>query len=590
MTSPRVTGWWAKHFVNFNLDVPTPQFGMGHLSRVPASFTVAVDNPVFNFDGGTRETAEFALTGLNPQINVDVTRVPTSFDLNVPARMDFLSGERYSESFDITVPLEEGEIPAELPGDPELLWVGAGTAGANAFQFNFESEAAEGDYVLVIGTKIGSSQPSFSNVERDGVPLDFIADSEGVRFIAGAIAFWGGVVPIGKGGNKEIVASQSGTVQAQEMLWVAMTFKNVTSARNDDVDGLYFTYPGPFDRIILAKENEMSLIALGFAGTYHNTPPQNRWPAMPLALQGWGPGIVPFVSLGQRSSLAIGINSGPTTFTWTEPGNWGGNAKGIILSGAAAIEKPKGEGTFKFIARERYPRDFGIVVNEPSINMAGRIPQRGSFGIACPTPTFPIRAREAVAPQEFLLTATNLSWPIPDWCDAFDMVALGAGAGGDSGKSAYTNGWGGGAGGFTSKTIKRGVDLAWNITTLTITVATGPGQLVNGGATSMGPTGVGGLGISGAGGLCGAGGNQYGRAPGTHAFNGRYYHGGIQDIPANGANYSGWTGCGDGNLGGPGTGGAGGRGALVGGDPGGVGCRGQAWVYCYQLFPPPIRT
>lgn len=353
MTTPR-TGWWAKYFVDFTLDVPTPQINVSGGERYPASFTVAVDDPVFSFGGYVRESASFDVTAPNPLVNVDITRIQRSFNINCPEpRMDFLSGERYDAPFEVACPT-----------------------------------------------------PSFS-----------------------------------------------------------------------------------FDGI------------------------------------------------------------------------------------------------------EHYSREFSVATAEPSFNMLGKSIPRSSFGIICPTPVLPMRVREYHAPELFTFTASNLAWQLPDWCDAYDMVGLGAGGGGNPGTSGYANGRGGGPGQFAARTIVRGVDVPWTARAHMITVGTGGGQSTQGSATSMGPTGIAGVGISATQGFGGAsGGGQWGESPGyVFTFHGQQYWGGLNHIPASGANYAGWSGCGDGNLGGPGTGGAGGRGALIGGDPGGVGCRGQGWIYCYQLRPTPMR-
>jgi hypothetical protein len=67
--------------------------------------------------------------------------------------------------------------------------------------------------------------------------------------------------------------------------------------------------------------------------------------------------------------------------------------------------------------------------------------------------------------------AGTYAFSIPFWCTRIDLVLLGAGGGGSY--APFSNGVGGGAGGWKTVTLARGTDIAWATTTINVTVGQG---------------------------------------------------------------------------------------------------------------------
>jgi hypothetical protein len=72
--------------------------------------------------------------------------------------------------------------------------------------------------------------------------------------------------------------------------------------------------------------------------------------------------------------------------------------------------------------------------------------------------------------QKYNSTGTY-AFAIPFWCTRVDLVLLGAGGGGSY--AAFSNGVGGGAGGWKTATLQRGTDIAWATTMINVTVGQG---------------------------------------------------------------------------------------------------------------------
>jgi hypothetical protein len=181
----------------------------------------------------------------------------------------------------------------------------------------------------------------------------------------------------------------------------------------------------------------------------------------------------------------------------------------------------------------------------------------------------------ATAYVQTIVSASG-SYTIPYWANYLDIVPIGGGGGGQS--LGLFGGWGlgGNAGAFNAVTIARGNQIAWTLTSLSVTVGGGgpggPGNTSNnpgsaGGASSC--SGTGWAGISGGGGAGGNGTttNTAGQAAGTGSFNGLSYPGGAGGAASSGAG---------------GIPGGGGGGAQVTDTGGGAGGRGQVWITAYQ--------
>jgi len=176
-------------------------------------------------------------------------------------------------------------------------------------------------------------------------------------------------------------------------------------------------------------------------------------------------------------------------------------------------------------------------------------------------------------------TAGNHTYNIPAHALRLDIVCLGGGAGGSGGAGGFGAGSGGNGGSWNAATLRRGVDIPWSTSSISITVgsggAGGSGGVLGsdgqpGGASSAATSG---WGISAAGGTTGGfGAGQAGKAPNpqNYTYNGVTYNGGAQQGSGGGA----------GNA--PGGGGAGGNGGLISGSNGGAGAVGRVWVRAYQ--------
>jgi hypothetical protein len=190
-------------------------------------------------------------------------------------------------------------------------------------------------------------------------------------------------------------------------------------------------------------------------------------------------------------------------------------------------------------------------------------------------------------PAETIYTTVgDYSFTIPTYCTRIDIILLGGGKGGEGSQNSAAffgiDGQGGNAGSWTTTTWVRGVDIPWNITTITGSVgaggANGDYNGVDGGnggnstATYSGGSTISGLGATSQTGSRGAY-NSNGASAGSVLHNGRTYYGGTGGVcshsdPAPSGNP-------------PGGGGAGGWLADFGNKRGGAGGRGQVWFYAY---------
>ena len=176
------------------------------------------------------------------------------------------------------------------------------------------------------------------------------------------------------------------------------------------------------------------------------------------------------------------------------------------------------------------------------------------------------------SPENFLFNQVGAgSVPIPDWANYVDVIALGAGGGGNAGGFG-TYGNGGTAGQWGTKTWVRGTDFTGSGVIVSATVTSGGAGGTSGGsaASGGGATTVsipGGHTVPAAGGAAGAGGIMAGGSPGSQLYNGTTYIGGIAQVSA----------------GGPGVapGGAAAGGTLYAGR-GGNGAPGCAWLVFRQ--------
>lgn len=176
--------------------------------------------------------------------------------------------------------------------------------------------------------------------------------------------------------------------------------------------------------------------------------------------------------------------------------------------------------------------------------------------------------------------AGTYTFTIPVGCRYIDVVLVGAGGGGASSGTFYTNGgYPGAPGVWATITLERGVHIPWTAISLTIIVGTG-GARGSGGftgtagsagsATTLSLSGTELLSATGGAGgiadLTGTG-TQTGLGPGNKTYNGQTYPGGANQTTAGAA----------GNA--AGGGGAGGKNF---GRAGGVGAPGGAWYRAYQ--------
>lgn len=170
------------------------------------------------------------------------------------------------------------------------------------------------------------------------------------------------------------------------------------------------------------------------------------------------------------------------------------------------------------------------------------------------------------------------TYTIPTWMkwgDNIDIIALGAGGGGEN-SSFYLTGQGGNPGNWTTRTVVYGVDIPTSTTTLAVDVGAGG----SGGSGLFGPghtggdstvTGTGLTTVTGAGGGGGISGpHAGGPGPGNQVFHTVTYTGG----GAAGASDDGHS-----------PGGAGGGGGPY--DSGGAGAPGAVWLVAYQAGTTP---
>uniref|UniRef100_A0AAU8GUB1 Glycine-rich domain-containing protein n=1 Tax=Mycobacterium phage BabyBack TaxID=3158877 RepID=A0AAU8GUB1_9CAUD len=188
----------------------------------------------------------------------------------------------------------------------------------------------------------------------------------------------------------------------------------------------------------------------------------------------------------------------------------------------------------------------------------------------------------SVVSQAFT-TVGNWAFNIPLECAFIDVVLLGGGGGGSSGNIAASPGEGGYAGQWQYFTLRRGIDIPWNVLQITGTVGGGgdrgaagwvPDNGENGGNTTATVAGVATWTALG-----GEGGNpirwttegRAGRSPGTITLNDIPYVGGAA-TPSSATN---------GNAPGGGGGGGNAGAAFLPAGAGGLGARGQAWCRAY---------
>ena len=219
-------------------------------------------------------------------------------------------------------------------------------------------------------------------------------------------------------------------------------------------------------------------------------------------------------------------------------------------------------------------------ISMDSITYSGNIPWLG-VGIVTGDIEPPI-----YAPRTTQVTAAGAySWDWPTWAQFVDVIAVGAGAGGDGGWAfpITTSGKGGDGGDWFTATLERGVDTDAGVTEITGSVGAGgdkgdgsnntasPGrQATDGGSTTAICTGW--AGDTAVGGVRGVSGNRTGLTPGDETYGGTTFHGGHDQ--SQGSNVGS-----DGNP--PGGGGEAGRGAVIPFSPlgydGGDGAPGSVW-------------
>gem|GEM_PF-4340786 len=191
---------------------------------------------------------------------------------------------------------------------------------------------------------------------------------------------------------------------------------------------------------------------------------------------------------------------------------------------------------------------------------------------------------ESVEPPILNVTQTqvfsaNGSVTIPAWADHIDVIAVGGGGGGKGGRSGALNsdGTGGGAGTWATRTLNKGADFAAG---QTISVTVGQGGLGGAGsAFTVGDDGrpgtnsiarVGAIAVTAGGGRGSTSPNRWGNAPGNYTLKGITYIGGVT-LPSSGA-----------PGGEPGAGGTGGKGIfLTSVDDGTRGGNGRVWIRAY---------
>ncbi|AEL17840.1 minor tail protein [Mycobacterium phage Trixie] len=217
-----------------------------------------------------------------------------------------------------------------------------------------------------------------------------------------------------------------------------------------------------------------------------------------------------------------------------------------------------------------------------------------TFRVGTETPDRIFLGNELVWPP---FTATTMqftsagTFTIPANCRFIDVILLGAGGGGAGGNAVNGDGQGGKAGTWQTATIKRGVDIGWSVTQITVGIGVGgaggsggasSGSGSGGGQTYVVATGFSLLANGGAGGVGSnpAGGNTtFGQGVTPIVFNGLQYVGGGQSGADNNPDNA--TNGAPGNP--PGGGGEGGGGVPFIGTPGrgGVGGNGSAWLRAY---------
>ncbi|ADB93702.1 hypothetical protein REDROCK_8 [Mycobacterium phage RedRock] len=208
-------------------------------------------------------------------------------------------------------------------------------------------------------------------------------------------------------------------------------------------------------------------------------------------------------------------------------------------------------------------------------------------------------------PQSFT-AAGAWQWFFPVNCRFIDIIILGGGGGGQGSGSSFINGLGGNAGSWNAVTLKRGVDIPWDLAVISGVIGNGggggnwgfgaipglPGGA--GGDTTATATGIGTLTAAGGNGVIGAG-NMTGKSPGNFTWNGRLYVGAGNMTGKSPGNFT-WNGrlyvggaerprggSGTTNVPGnpPGGGGPGGQGGAFSGQNGGNGAPGAVFLYAY---------
>ncbi len=179
----------------------------------------------------------------------------------------------------------------------------------------------------------------------------------------------------------------------------------------------------------------------------------------------------------------------------------------------------------------------------------------------------------------YQITATT-TVTIPVWCRYIDAIAVGGGAGGNTGEKGVLarGGNGGGGGAWAWWTYERGVDVPWTTITVTATVGAGGGGRTNGTASSVAIAGA--TTMIGAGGTWnnGIGGDRDGQPP--YGGNTDTQSGVSRSVLHQGITCTGgsWSNTDTANI--PGAGGRGGGGAVWPLTPGSgkTGARGQVWL------------
>lgn len=169
-------------------------------------------------------------------------------------------------------------------------------------------------------------------------------------------------------------------------------------------------------------------------------------------------------------------------------------------------------------------------------------------------------------------TVGTFNYPIPPASLYLDLIGVGSGAGGEGGGLAIA-GKGGGAGQLVTRRLVRGVDIPWDLASLTVVIPDGgtggaggafPARGGNGSAVTIGSY------LTAPGGVNYASSNSTGLSPGSVQFQGTTYTGGGQQTSQEG----------NGNA--PGGGAAGGRALVFTGTKGGKGAPGGAWIKAGQ--------